>query len=350
MEKIESCFPSEKIDKIKPILAKYPSFQDRIIDYFLVHKEKLEMFHNETKRTYDRDFIIDNNDPEMLDDISRCLGILFPIYSFGSETGLFGKCSNNETVIEKTVSDLKEQGYSKFEFLLDEKRCDNLIKKLSSYDFTPKKSSRVVKGIQLDNPLTTTHWIKSQQDVANTKEVQELITDPTILEICQRFLETTPINSQTNSWWSVAHKNQDSTHMFHQDCEDVKFVKVFLYLNDVSHENGPHVYARGSRNNIKKPNNKYRVSNRVPENFIKQNYHIDELTGKKGTLLFVNTHGYHKGKSLTKGHRILVQLEFNSTYMYPMVSLKRFPIQPQNKKIDKFIKHHHTIYHKYLKK
>ena len=37
------------------------------------------------------------------------------------------------------------------------------------------------------------------------------------------------------------------------------------------------------------------------------------MIGKKGTILFEDTSGYHKGKSVDKGHRVLVQLEYTPT-------------------------------------
>jgi hypothetical protein len=95
----------------------------------------------------------------------------------------------------------------------------------------------------------------------------------------------------------------------------IKFIKVFIYLKDVESENGPHVYVPGSMlsKNLHLPEG-YTASSRVSDEFILNKYGgegIKEMTGKKGTILFEDTSGYHKGKSVEKGHRVIAQLEYS---------------------------------------
>ena len=95
----------------------------------------------------------------------------------------------------------------------------------------------------------------------------------------------------------------------------------FIYLTDVGPENGPHVYARGSHI-AGHPSAGPLLSRgyvRIPDPdiaaaFGKEN--MVELLGKRGTILAVDTRGFHKGKMLTAGHRLMTQL----TYSYPPYS------------------------------
>ena len=38
-----------------------------------------------------------------------------------------------------------------------------------------------------------------------------------------------------------------------------------------------------------------------------------EITGKSGTILAVDTSGFHKGKNLTQGDRLLLQFEYTNS-------------------------------------
>ena len=340
MEKLKDITNIEDFNKIKLIIDKYPQYENMIIDYILTHHKKI----NGVNAKYDRG-ILKMNDYKLFDDISTILGIIFDKYNFNNEIGIFGKCLNNNNIIGDAVKSIREDGYYKFNFTLDEKKCNNIIKKLSNLKYKTK-NGLLINGIQIKNPIGNAHWIVNQNDIANLREIQEIMTDPTILSICQEYLNTIPINMQTNSWWSCNHNNSDNTIRFHQDVEDIKFIKIFIYLNDIDINNGPHVYAKGSRNNLKFPK-KYTISSRISDEFIKSNYQVKEITGKKGTILFVDTNGFHKGKKIIDGYRILCQLEFGSTYMFDQISLPRFKLKNTSNDIEEFIKKYKRIYYKY---
>ena len=53
-----------------------------------------------------------------------------------------------------------------------------------------------------------------------------LFTDPTILHIVQEYLGTAPMNTQVNTWWSVAGlPNYEQSQLWHQDFTWIKFIK-----------------------------------------------------------------------------------------------------------------------------
>lgn len=160
------------------------------------------------------------------------------------------------------------------------------------------------------------YMIFNQGDILRIPEVQELVTDPYILKVCQNYLEANPILVQTNFWITNGQEEgfKDNTHMFHQDNDDLKFIKVFIYLNDVDENNGPHSYVRGSINNLKLPD-KYRISQRLSDDYIKNSYDGNVLTliGKRGTIIFENTYGFHKGCQIKSGYRLMLQFQFASS-------------------------------------
>jgi len=192
---------------------------------------------------------------------------------------------------------------------LNEKKCDSIVKQLESLVFTELKSDHKIKGFDFDAAHSNSYHIEDQKIVLSIPEIKELSNDPEILKIVSDYLGGKIIQTQANCWWSTDKYTVHERQRFHQDGTWEKFVKLFLYLNDVGMDNGPHVYVPGSINNMITPND-YHVSQRVSDDFIEKNYsEIKYFTGKKGMMMFVDTSGWHKGLLLEKGYRIIVQLD-----------------------------------------
>ncbi len=61
--------------------------------------------------------------------------------------------------------------------------------------------------------------------------------------------------------------------------------------------------------------NTYNPSDRLPDAYIDDNYGDDviTITGKKGTVIFEDTNGFHKGTQIKNGSRYILQLQYCST-------------------------------------
>ena len=104
--------------------------------------------------------------------------------------------------------------------------------------------------------------------------------------------------------------------MFHFDADNNRFLKIFVYLNDVCKDSGPHVAVSGTQA-------KYRY--KLPD-LIQCDGRIDNRTvlnlglsptvffGQRGTLIFGDTHCLHRGTPLRQGKiRYVVQLQFSDS-------------------------------------
>ncbi len=108
--------------------------------------------------------------------------------------------------------------------------------------------------------------------------------------------------------------------LFHQDKEFIKFVKIFIYLTDVDEKNGPHEYISGSHKDYSNntPEN-YKMSDRLSDEYLKTKYsaeRFNSFTGEAGTIIITDSNGFHKGKPLLEGQRLLLQLEFASSLYF----------------------------------
>ena len=123
--------------------------------------------------------------------------------------------------------------------------------------------------------------------------------------------------------WStvpLVHDHDDSgSQRWHRDPDDRRLVKVFLYLNEVGPGSGALEYVAHSR-----PDDRYGrlwpqefpIGSRPPrdelERLIDPRDRI-ECSGPAGTLLFVDTCGFHRGGRATTGRRVLA----TSTHVTP---------------------------------
>jgi len=153
-----------------------------------------------------------------------------------------------------------------------------------------------------------------QQIIAEEPVVQQLLTDDTILAVSRAYLGAEPVNDMLAMWWSTNYlhgkPSAAAAQNFHFDMDRIKFLKFFFYLTDVGPENGPHCYIRGSHH--RKPRALLK-DGRISDEQILDHYSpedIVEITGTRGTILAADTRGFHKGKPVQSGERLLLQIEY----------------------------------------
>ena len=228
--------------------------------------------------------------------------------------------------IDHTIDKLKENGYCIGE--IDNSICKNIIDKLKSLNFKERKSNRIVKyGQPKDTYTSNSAWCVSQSDVINLPEVQKIVSDERLLYIVQEYLGTKPILTQTNLWFTHNINDEFSTNaqLYHRDFDHERWLKVFVYLNDVTELNGPHCFVKKSHQDIGTIGRG--AFERESDKTIEQHYPKENIithTGKQGTLIIEDTRGYHKGLPVVSGERIILQIEYaiNPSYGKQVSPLK----------------------------
>ena len=236
--------------------------------------------------------------------------------------------SPNETD-DKVISELNGDGFHVLENRISEGLCDDIAKKLESVPYRIRGFKKKLYGINESNISkyrANAIWAINQNDIYKIPEVQKIAFDENLLNIIGGFLGSDPILCSTTSWWSKSHSSHRSNlsgnaQLFHQDVDYLKFIKVFIYLNDIEEKNGPHQYVKGSAKTAEdKLGEEYRTSSRVEDDRVKEIFgeeNIKTFTGKKGTIIIEDTLGLHKGTSVKEGSRLLVQLVYtNSLYFH----------------------------------
>jgi hypothetical protein len=125
----------------------------------------------------------------------------------------------------------------------------------------------------------------------------------------------------TNVWHNFVTRGEASQSQYwHRDPEDRYILKVFVCLSDVDMGSGPFTYARGThmKSGFSKLPEYMHKDGETPRSNDEQMAKVVPadrwLTaiGPRGTMVFADTRGYHKGGLARERERILYTCEFTS--------------------------------------
>jgi hypothetical protein len=225
----------------------------------------------------------------------------------------------DEKKSKKTNETLKNEGYVFFENKLDKEIVDRLYNfALKTKSYTPPKYDN---GLIYDpkNPVSEIYRFDNS-DLVNNTDVQNLIMDPVLINIARDYLGSEPVFDMPNMWWSTSFLDKASSEaaqLYHFDMDRIKWLKIFIYLNDVNDENGPHSYIRGSHVAGGKPNHLLkRGYARIPDEDLHKYYKEEDfkkISGEAGTMFAGDTKCWHKGLKPRNGDRLVLEFEYASS-------------------------------------
>lgn len=225
----------------------------------------------------------------------------------------------------------------------NKKKCFLILNQLNNKLFIDR-TNNIIKNINLFENNKNIWWIHNYNDLLNIKEIQYIITSEYLLKVAFDYFQCKPILHNILFWASYPG-NIDTTQQFHQDFDDIKFLKIFIYLNDVNDNNGPHVYVKKSLHNINKIKDiDSKLSQRYDDEIINEKFNNDiiNIKGNTGTIIFEDTHGLHKGTNVKEGQRFVLQLVYGVSTFYHL----------KNNNYNKYecdINKHKIIYDAFLK-
>lgn len=178
----------------------------------------------------------------------------------------------------------------------------------------------------LDDPLRpemlslATEWTLRQDLTA------ALATDATILSAVGHYLGAEPVISSVESWFSlpVQKLRPGSAQQWHWDCDRVRWIKLFLFITEVTDSNGPHSYVLGSHRgwSLKAPDSRF------SDEEVAAAYDEDQIrtfTGPTGTVLLEDTRGLHRGTPVKRGFRLVLQIEFSTDTFGRIEPIRQVP-------------------------
>jgi hypothetical protein len=215
------------------------------------------------------------------------------------------------------LNTLRQDGYCLLPVRLPPVACDRLVRFASTTPSYPRFDLHRREGKVVFDPARplSVRYDFDEGDVMSQTDVQQLASDLGILGLAETYLGCDPILDLVSMWWSVARTadaamTAAAAQQYHFDLDRPGFLKFFVYLTEVTPETGPHCYVRGSHRNIPPA---LRRDGRLSDEEVAAAYNAQdriEIAGPRGSILAVDTAGLHKGKLLSQGTRLILQLEF----------------------------------------
>jgi hypothetical protein len=264
------------------------------------------------------------------DKISKMINEKVGKYELSEITGVLGDITKSDLI--KMIEKMKVDGF----YIFDTKLSDSLIEELYNtamstpcryLDINTNSYSENDVIFNPNNPISPRYEFDNSL-IVNIPVVQKLLFDKSLLCFAQEYLGVKPILDLVAFWWSVPFSGKGKSaaaQMYHFDMDRIKFMKFFFYVTDVDTNNGPHCFVRGSHKNLPKS---LARDGRFTDEEIEKVYgakELIEISGSKGSIIAVDTRGFHKGKELLKGKRLIFQIEFANSMFgqnYPPLKIK----------------------------
>lgn len=215
---------------------------------------------------------------------------------------------------EAGVRDLNGSGLHELGQLLSTEQSRELVAYFEQKQVRDPYRSEVSKFLPLSDGRPAEAHIAHHdaQDILNAPYLLNLANDPRIVDVVSRFLGCKPTIGYMASWWSYATgTGAQQAEIFHRDVDDWRFVKLFVYLTDVTPESGPHKYVLHSSQQTELTEIRRFEDDEVAQTFGEEN--IRTMTAPAGEGFLEDTYGLHKGQPVQSGHRLLFQVVYTLT-------------------------------------
>jgi hypothetical protein len=234
------------------------------------------------------------------------------------------KFTNNlKNQINEQINDLDSNGITKLKKIFNKDLLENINVKFTNlannnignfqFNLHPDfKNTTDINSIKSYSEIKKfTNYISLKNPLMQLDELFILLNNEQLLSILECYFGCIPKLTYVNVRRSFVNTLTDmETNFYHCDENSYKFLKVFIYLNDVNLEGGPFTYALGShKNKTLLYQSKYHYTDAEINNVYSKDK-IFYATAELGDIILGNTRGFHKGTKVKNKERTMITLNF----------------------------------------
>jgi phytanoyl-CoA dioxygenase PhyH len=218
------------------------------------------------------------------------------------------------------LASLREDGFVVFDAQLPTELCAELRRfaETTAADVEMEGNAATRRAVYNSSAPISRRYHFAEQTLVAQRAVQRLMGDQSLLAFAQAYFDAMPLFDFATMWWSAtfsAEPGSGAAQLFHFDFDRIKWLKLFFYLTDVTEERGPHCFVKGShrRGIASAAPLLSRGYARLTDDDVAAAFgrnRIVSITGKAGTIIAVDTRGFHKGIVPAAGDRLILQFQY----------------------------------------
>ena len=150
-------------------------------------------------------------------------------------------------------------------------------------------------------------------DTLGCSQLMQLANNSEILSIAAQYLGAPPSIASMQTWWTIGEHNlTGQSHyddIYHRDVDDLRFVKLFIYLTDTDEKSGAHSYIKKSHLSSKLVA-RGSISDEVAHHTFQSDL-FATIVGSAGTIFLEDTWGIHRPLLATHGRRLIFSVLYS---------------------------------------
>ena len=167
------------------------------------------------------------------------------------------------------------------------------------------------------------NYIKFSTNSKISPSLKKIFEDDFINKLVYLYLNTKKIYTRNETFITFANNTdahsalKRTNQQYHIDMMSKKWLKMFIYLNDVDEDNGAHSFIKKSH--ISKKDEKYNLTYYFSDSEIEEVYQDNKFftaKGKKNVCFLEDTYGLHKAGFISKGVRMVFSITFSASENY----------------------------------
>ena len=248
---------------------------------------------------------------------------------------------NEKKKIKEISSKIKEQGFYVLENYLDERFVEGIKEELQEIRYFSNlnifKTLKLKKIKKFNNSDSTFQSNLTSSTIRENSFLHKLFANKFFKNVAGSYFENNPYLTASVDFYTKPKPKKDftqeeifkSAQNYHYDYSHLNFLKVFIYLTDIpAPEYGSHSFIEKTHaENFKFPKDKKHFVESslrkyyngyyggvIKDDWIQKNFkssNINNFCFKKGSIIFEDTSGLHRGHNCTVGNREMISLIYS---------------------------------------
>jgi hypothetical protein len=264
------------------------------------------------------------------------------LYKNENEFSLENNIDKNYTKkVQKISSEIKEKGFCVLENFLSEEFVEGIREELQEIKYF--SNLNIFKTMELRKIKKNGHRDSTFQSnltskkIKNNSNLQKIFSNTFFKDVAGSYFENNPYLTASVAFYTKPKEKKNytqeeifkSAQNYHYDYSHLNFLKIFIYLTDIiTPEHGSHSfiekthaenfkYPKEQKNFVESSLRKYYngcYGGVIKDEWIEQNFKSSDIKNfcfKKGSIIFEDTSGLHRGHNCTIGNREMISLIYS---------------------------------------